>query len=514
MTTNDSVQMRACVLREPGTVATETVSLAAPRAGEVRVRIAAAGVCHSDLHLADGKLGDGRWPIVLGHEGAGVVDAVGEGVDASDARRSRRAGDGRPLRAVRVLPGRSPHVVRAGRRPRVRGGAGRRQLASDRRRRSAGCSTASASPASPSTRSSPSRPRSRSRPELPLWQASLLGLRCGDRIRRRQPCRPGRDRRARLRGRLRRRRDAGDRGRAAGRRGPDHRRRPARREARPRDASGGHPHGARRRRRSRRPRSARCRAAVSTTRSRWSARRRRSGWRGTRCAPAAPRSSSASRPVGVEVGLPAIEFLSEKRIVGSYYGSADPALSLRGLVDLASAGRLPLDDMVSHFIELDQIPEAFERLRRGEGNRSVSSSIPSSPACPTTQRPPDSSASRRSPTVSPSVHLRLRRPDRRGLERHRPRRRPRQRRARRARNRDRGGAADDVHLPRPGSRPDPRRRRRGQGPLRAGLAADDHDQQGDRARAPPSEDHLGRRPARDRPGGARRGRRGPDPVQR
>jgi S-(hydroxymethyl)glutathione dehydrogenase/alcohol dehydrogenase len=76
-------------------------------------------------------------------------------------------------------------------------------------------------------------------------------------------------------------------------------------------------------------------------------------------------------PVGVEVSLPAIEFLSEKRIVGSYYGSADPALSLRGLVDLASAGRLPLNDMVSHFIELDQVPEAFERLRRGEGNRSV-----------------------------------------------------------------------------------------------------------------------------------------------
>jgi Zn-dependent alcohol dehydrogenase len=76
-------------------------------------------------------------------------------------------------------------------------------------------------------------------------------------------------------------------------------------------------------------------------------------------------------PVGVEVSLPAIEFLSEKRIIGSYYGSADPARSLRSLVDLASAGRLPLDDMVSHFIELDQIPEAFERLRRGEGNRSV-----------------------------------------------------------------------------------------------------------------------------------------------
>ena len=44
------------------------------------VRVAAAGVCHSDVHLADGSLGQGRWPMVLGHEGAGTVEAVGEGV--------------------------------------------------------------------------------------------------------------------------------------------------------------------------------------------------------------------------------------------------------------------------------------------------------------------------------------------------------------------------------------------------------------------------------------------------
>ena len=93
------------------------------------------------------------------------------------------------------------------------------------------------------------------------------------------------------------------------------------------------------------------------------------------------------RYLPLAVGLPAIEFLSEKRIVGSYYGSADPALSLRGLVDLASADRLPLDDMVSHFIELDQIPEAFERLRRGEGNRSVVIVDPEIAGVPETQNP-------------------------------------------------------------------------------------------------------------------------------
>ena len=45
------------------------------------MRVAAAGVCHSDVRYADGELGPpDRWPMVLGHEGAGVVESVGEGV--------------------------------------------------------------------------------------------------------------------------------------------------------------------------------------------------------------------------------------------------------------------------------------------------------------------------------------------------------------------------------------------------------------------------------------------------
>ncbi|MGB0094889.1 MAG: alcohol dehydrogenase catalytic domain-containing protein, partial [Solirubrobacteraceae bacterium] len=73
--------MCAVVLRRPGSpVAVETVLLDPPRRHEVLVRVAAAGVCHSDVHLADGILGEGRWPMVLGHEGAGVVQAVGEDV--------------------------------------------------------------------------------------------------------------------------------------------------------------------------------------------------------------------------------------------------------------------------------------------------------------------------------------------------------------------------------------------------------------------------------------------------
>jgi len=72
--------IRAAVLREPGDLRVEEVELDPPGADEVQVRVAAAGVCHSDVHLADGVLGDSRWPMVLGHEGAGVVEEVGDRV--------------------------------------------------------------------------------------------------------------------------------------------------------------------------------------------------------------------------------------------------------------------------------------------------------------------------------------------------------------------------------------------------------------------------------------------------
>jgi len=76
-------------------------------------------------------------------------------------------------------------------------------------------------------------------------------------------------------------------------------------------------------------------------------------------------------PVGVEVSLPAIEFLSEKTITGSYYGSTDVHAALAQLVRLVLDGRLELGDVVSHLIGLDDVEDALERLRRGEGARSV-----------------------------------------------------------------------------------------------------------------------------------------------
>ena len=56
----------------------ETLQLEEPRAGEMRVRMAAVGICHTDLHEHPGR--HAPHPIVLGHEGAGIVDALGEGV--------------------------------------------------------------------------------------------------------------------------------------------------------------------------------------------------------------------------------------------------------------------------------------------------------------------------------------------------------------------------------------------------------------------------------------------------
>ncbi|MFL5684990.1 MAG: alcohol dehydrogenase catalytic domain-containing protein [Chloroflexota bacterium] len=72
--------VRAVVLEEIGRPAlVRELELIEPRAGEVRVRMLASGVCHSDLHVRDGEW-DRPTPIVMGHEGAGVVDAIGPGV--------------------------------------------------------------------------------------------------------------------------------------------------------------------------------------------------------------------------------------------------------------------------------------------------------------------------------------------------------------------------------------------------------------------------------------------------
>src|SRR4051812_22958332 len=77
------MQIRAAVLEEFGQpLVVQDVDLAGPQAGEVLVRLHACGVCHTDLYTASGADPSGYAPCVLGHEGAGVVEAIGEGVSS------------------------------------------------------------------------------------------------------------------------------------------------------------------------------------------------------------------------------------------------------------------------------------------------------------------------------------------------------------------------------------------------------------------------------------------------
>lgn len=361
--------MRACVLREPGRLAVETVTLAPPRAGEVRVAVAAAGVCHSDLHLVEGRLGDGRWPLVPGHEGAGVVTEVGEGV-------TRPAPGDRVVFSLVAPCGTCP-TCRAGHRTlceaaSVHGVAGTlpdgtmRLAAADgtplQHGFSVGCfaehvvlAAGAAIPIGP---------------ELPLWQAALLG--CGVLTGFGAVTRVARvgigDRvvvvgcggvglqviaAARLAGAARiiavdRRADKLD---AARRRGATHAldgTDPRLRAELLRLTDGGADH------------AFEVVGTPATIRLAWDALR-----------PGATAVVVGVAPSGSEVSLPALEFLSEKRIVGSYFGSGDPAQALDGLLELVSDGRLELADVVSHVTDLDGVPAALQRLRRGEGARTV-----------------------------------------------------------------------------------------------------------------------------------------------
>ena len=81
------VDCRAAIQWEQGggTWSVETIHIDEPRRGEVLVRMEAAGLCHTDHHLAEGGYPEVVRPLVGGHEGAGVVEAVGPGVTSLSA---------------------------------------------------------------------------------------------------------------------------------------------------------------------------------------------------------------------------------------------------------------------------------------------------------------------------------------------------------------------------------------------------------------------------------------------
>src|SRR5439155_1896908 len=77
------MKIRAAVLEELGApLEVQELDLAEPKAGEVLVRVEACGVCHTDMYTASGADPSGYAPAVLGHEGAGVVERVGDGVSS------------------------------------------------------------------------------------------------------------------------------------------------------------------------------------------------------------------------------------------------------------------------------------------------------------------------------------------------------------------------------------------------------------------------------------------------
>ena len=73
--------MRAMVLAEPAQpLAMQELPDRQPGQGEIRLKIAACGVCRTDLHIVDGELPDAKLPIIPGHEIVGYVDVIGSGV--------------------------------------------------------------------------------------------------------------------------------------------------------------------------------------------------------------------------------------------------------------------------------------------------------------------------------------------------------------------------------------------------------------------------------------------------
>ena len=361
--------MRAVVLREPGDVRVEEVELAAPKAGEVLVRIAACGVCHSDLHLADGRLGEGRWPMVLGHEGAGTVEAVGQGVT--------NVAPGDRVVLCMIPSCGTCSACRAGR-PTLcgpAGEAGMRGTLMDGTSRLAlpdgtplqhGLTVAcfaertvvAAAGVVPLT------------VDVPLWQAALLGCGAVTGIGAvRNVARPRIGERAAVVGcgGVGQQVIAGlvlagasaivavDRDPAvlelALARGATHAV-----DARQDDQAaavreltdGGVEHAF---------------EVVGRPET------MRLAWDCLRAGGTAVIVGLAA--VGVEAAFPAIEFLSDKGIKGCYYGSGNPSVELASLVQLAADGRLVLADVVTHLTDLDGIPEGLERLRTGAGGRTV-----------------------------------------------------------------------------------------------------------------------------------------------
>jgi S-(hydroxymethyl)glutathione dehydrogenase/alcohol dehydrogenase len=363
------MRIRAAVLHEYRTpLEVRELELEPPRDGELLVRVAAAGVCHSDLHLADGHIGEGRHPMVLGHEGAGVVEAVGPGVT--------HVAPGDPVSFCLVPPCGACAACSAGRRN-LCDTANRFSLAGTLLDGTTRLRFPDGAPVQHFNFIScfaercvvPAASAVRVPAALPLWQAALLG--CGvvtavGAVRNAARVAVGETVCIVGCGGVGLQLVAAARLAGAGLVIAVERH-PAKRElALARGAThavaadddpvaavleiapGGVDH------------AFEAVGSAPTIRLAWDVLR-----------PGATATIVGIAPAGVEVSLPALELLSEKGIRGSYYGSGDAATVMTSMADDIVAGRFPVADVVSHFTDLDGIEAAFERLRAGEGARSV-----------------------------------------------------------------------------------------------------------------------------------------------
>mgnify|MGYP000005735680 CR=1 FL=1 len=364
------MRIRAAVLRAPGLpVSVEEVELDPPRAGEVLVRVAAAGVCHSDVRLADGELGPDRWPMVLGHEGAGVVEEVGAGVTHVAPGDHVAFCFVPACRSCRFCLAGKPNLCEPAALNALRGtlldGTSRLRLPDGTALQHGLLTACFAERAVVAAGGAVPIPR-----ELPLWQAALLG--CGvvtgmGAVRNVARVQPG-DAVAVL--------GCGGVGlqviagaRIAGAttivavdRVPEKlelaRARGATHTV---DATDEKPVSTIRRLTGGgvdiafevvgRP---------ETIRLAWGALR-----------PGGTAVVVGLAPLGVEASVPAIEFLTDKSLRGTFYGSGDPAAELPDLARLALSGELDLAGVVTGLDTLEGVEAALHRLRRGEGARTV-----------------------------------------------------------------------------------------------------------------------------------------------
>ncbi|MDX6544899.1 MAG: S-(hydroxymethyl)glutathione dehydrogenase / alcohol dehydrogenase, partial [Gaiellales bacterium] len=76
-------------------------------------------------------------------------------------------------------------------------------------------------------------------------------------------------------------------------------------------------------------------------------------------------------PSGLEGSLPALDLISDKTLRGCFYGSSNVAAEIPFMIEMVMDSRLDVDGAVSDFTDLEGIEEAFDRLRHGQGTRTV-----------------------------------------------------------------------------------------------------------------------------------------------